>query len=370
MFVEEQSSIVGKTIEEAGLRNLPEMYLMEIDREGHVVAAVSSEERLQANDRLVFVGVVESIIDLQKIPGLMPAADQVFKLDSPRSERRLVEAVVSNSFPFLNMTIRESRFRSHYNAAIVAVARNGERINMKIGDISLQAGDTLLLEAHASFQEVQRNSRDFFLVSIVENSELPKHEKTWMARLILFAMIVLAATEVISMFKSAMMAAGLMIGTRCCRGSQAKNAIDLGVLITIAAGLGLGKAMEVSGAAQWLAESCIQSVGNHPHVVLAMIYLLTMILTNLITAKAAAVLIFPIAVASAQTLGGLSVTPFVVALTISAAASFATPIGYQTNLMVYGPGGYRFTDYLRLGIPLSLLVGMVSLILIPMVWPF
>ena len=141
--MEPNSPLVGRSIEEAGLRGLDGLFLMEIDRGGHVIAAVSPTERLEAGDRLVFVGVVESVVELQKIRGLRPANDQVFQLDDPRSERVLVEAVVSNTCPFLGREIREGRFRSTYDAVVIAVARNGERLKQKIGDIRLEAGDTL-----------------------------------------------------------------------------------------------------------------------------------------------------------------------------------------------------------------------------------
>ena len=368
MIVQPGSALVGKSIGQAGLRSLPGMYLMEIDRRGHVIAAVSSEDHIEANDRLVFVGVVESVVDLQRIPGLQPATEQVFKLDAPRSERCLIEAVVSNSCPYVRQTIRESRFRSNYNAAVIAVARNGQRIRKKIGDIELLAGDTLLLEAHPSFAELQRNSRDFFLVSQVQDSSPPRHEMAWVARMILGGMVIAIASEQLPIVTAAFLAAGLMIATRCCRWSEAKRSLEWGVLLTIGAGLGLGKAMESSGAAVLIARGLIEMVGEHPQAVLAMVYAITMVLTNLITAKAAAVLIFPIAVAAAGRLGA-DPMPFAIAIIIAAAASFATPIGYQTNLMVYGPGGYRFSDYVRLGVPLSLIVWLVASLVTPVVWP-
>src|SRR5690606_867881 len=139
-------------------------------RDDHVIAAVPPDAPIQANDRLVFVGVVDSVIDLQKIPGLIPAADQLFKIDEPRSHRCLVEAVVSSSCRFLGMTIKEAKFRTHYNAVVIAVSRDGERVRKKIGDIVMRPGDTLLLETHPSFADVQRNSRDFYLVSRVADS--------------------------------------------------------------------------------------------------------------------------------------------------------------------------------------------------------
>ncbi len=380
MLVEGGSPLVGKTIEEAGLRHLPGMYLMEIDRAGEVLAAVSPNAKLQAADRLVFVGIVESVVDLQKIPGLKPATDQTFQLDGPRSSRRLIEAVVSNNCPFNRMTIRDAKFRSHYNAAVIAVARDGQRIRKKIGDIELRPGDTLLLEAAPSFVERQRNSRDFFLVSEVENSTPPRFERAWMARSILLVMVIVVGLEQVTMLKAAMATAGLMIAARCCRWSEAKRAIDWGVLLVIGAGLGIGKAMQVSGAAVNIANSLLatlqtmfgfwgEEVSDHPRAVLALVYGVTMVLTNLITAKAAAVLIFPIAVATAANLG-VDIMPFAIAVMVAAAASFATPIGYQTNLMVFGPGGYRSSDYLRLGGPLSVIVWIITIIVAPEYWPF
>ncbi|NOX53876.1 MAG: SLC13 family permease [Planctomycetes bacterium] len=375
MLVEPHSPLVGKTIEDAGLRHLTGMYLMEIDRGDHVLAAVSPHERIQGHDRLVFVGIVESVVELQRIPGLRPATDQVFKLNQPRSERCLIEAVVSDSCPILRQTIREAKFRTRYNAAVIAVARSGERIRKKIGDIVLQPGDTLLLEAHPSFLEQQRNSRDFFLVSAVEDSTPPRHERAWVARTILAAMVLTVALGLLSMLKAALAAAMLMIATRCCRASEAKRAVDLTVLLVIGAGLGIGKAVELSGAASFLAHHLIAVMGSHPWLVLATVYAITMVLTNLITAKAAAVLIFPIAMAAAENLSvqlGAPVDPmpFAIAVMMAAAASFATPVGYQTNLMVIGPGGYRASDFLRLGVPLSLLIWAVTVFLAPIVWPF
>ena len=369
MLVDSGSPLVGKTIEEAGLRHLPGMYLMEIDRDNHVMAAVSSSERLKADDRLIFVGIVESIVDLQKVSGLKPATDQLFKLDSPRSERCLIEAVVSNSCPYIRMSIRAAKFRSHYNAAVIAVARNGQRIRKKIGDIELIPGDTLLLEAHPSFIETQRNSRDFFLVSRVEDSTPPRLDRAWIARTILVAMVALVTTEQLSMLKASMLAAGLMIITRCCSGSEAKRSVDWGVLLVIAAGLGIGNGLKTSGTAVAIAEMLIGPVGQQPLLALAIVYGITMVLTNLITAKAAAVLVFPIAMAAAKSLGADDM-PFAVTVMVAAAASFASPIGYQTNLMVYGPGGYRISDFVRFGGPLTLVIGVITVLIAPQVWPF
>jgi K+/H+ antiporter YhaU regulatory subunit KhtT len=154
---------------------LPGLFLAEIDRDGVSMPAVSPREVLLAGDRLLFVGVVESVVELQKIHGLVPATEDVFHLQAPRPQRCLIEAVVSNSSPLLGKSIRDSRFRSHYNAVVVAVARNGQRLREKIGDIILHAGDVVLVEAHPSFADQHRNSRDFYLVSTIEGSNPPRH---------------------------------------------------------------------------------------------------------------------------------------------------------------------------------------------------
>ena len=376
MEIDSTSPLVGQTIEAAGLRHLPGMYLMEIDRQGHVLPAVSSETLLQANDHLVFVGVVASVVDLQKIPGLKPATDQLFKLDGPRSNRCLMEAVVSSSYPFLRMTIRESKFRAHYNAAIIAVNRDGVRLAGKIGDIRLQPGDTLLLESSPMFIEQQRNSRHFFLVSQVQDSAPMRHERAGMARLVML-LFILAASVMGSKgiqnaaLLAALPAALLMVLFRCTRAGDARRSVDWTVIIVMAAGLGIGEAMKVTGTAAFLTTQLtkvLNSLGGGHVMLVAMIYLVTVVLTNMITAKAAAVLVLPIAVAAA-TATDCSPQPLIIALIMGAAGSFATPFGYQTNMMVYGPGGYRSGDYLKLGIPLSMIVGLVTITIAPIVWP-
>ncbi len=368
MLVEKGGPLVGKSIEEAGLRSLPQLYLGEIERGDRVFPAVGPEEVLQGGDRLVFVGVVESVVDLNKIRGLMPAPEQVSKLTTPRSQRSLIEAVVSNSSPLVNKSVRAGGFRTIYNAVIIAVARNGERINQKIGDIVLQVGDTLLLEAPPSFARTHRNSRDFLLVSQVANSTPPKHERSVVAFSILIGMILLVTLNVLSMLQASLLAAGLMLLTRCISGAAARRSVDWQVLIVIASSFGLGKALEVTGAAEVIAGNLVRVAGGNAYLSLIIIYFVTMLFTEMITNNGAAVLMFPIALATANGLDANFAT-FAIAIMMAASASFSTPIGYQTNLMVYGPGGYRFTDYFRIGIPMNLLMATITLLIAPLVWP-
>jgi di/tricarboxylate transporter len=369
MLVEEGSALVGRSIEEAGLRHLQGVYLMEIEREGEILPAVSPQMRLHAHDRLIFVGIVDSVVDLQKIRGLKPATNQTFKIDAPDARRALFEAVVSNSSPIVDKSVREGRFRTRYDAAIIAVARNGERIRMKIGDIVIQPGDTLLLEAHPEFLDRMRHSRDFYLISRIRQYTPPRYDRAWLAMTILGGMVLAAAVLQVSLLKAGMVAAGLMVATKCCTIENARRSLDWRLLLAIGAALGIGKAMETSGAAGAIASTFIQIAGDNPLLALIVVYLLTACFTEVVTNNAAAVLVFPIAIATAYGLD-VSPRPFVFAIMIAASASFATPIGYQTNLMVYGPGGYRFSDFLRIGIPTGIVLFAAAMFLIPRAFPF
>lgn len=369
MMVEPGSSLEGKSIEEAGLRHLSGMYLMEIDRSERILTAVPPETKLQGRDRLIFVGIVESVVELQRIRGLKPATDQVFKLDAPSADRVLVEAVVSDTCPMVGKSVREGRFRSLYGAAVIAVARSGERIRKKIGDIVLRAGDTLLLATHPSFVDQQRNSRDFFLVSPVEGSHPMRHERGYLALGILAAMVIGLSVQLRSEVVVALAAAALMILTRCCSPAAARRSLDWQVLLVIAASIGLGAAMQKTGADRGIAEAMVAMAGTDPRVVLAVLYGVTMMFTEVVSNNTSAVIMFPIALATARSLG-VDPMPFVMSITVAASCGFATPIGYQTNLMVYGPGGYHFSDYVRFGGMLNLIVWAITVMLAPRIWAF
>jgi len=369
MLVEPYSPLVGRTIEQAGLRHLPGAFLAEIERGGTLLPAVAPMEVLRAEDRLVFIGVVDSVIDILRLRGLIPAPDQLYKLDEPRADRRLVEVAVSESSPVIGRTVRDSRFRSRYDAVVIAVARNGERLPGKLGDIVLRPGDLLLLETRLSFQKQNKNSRDFLLISELTHARFPRHDKAWLAMATLMAMVLVAAFGFLPMLEAALVAAIAMVATGCTSVNSARASIDWNVLVVIGAAMGIGAAMSASGAAEGVAHAWLKLAGNHPWLTLIAVYTITSLMTEVITNNAAAVLIFPIAMAAAQSMG-VSPWPYVACIMMAASASFATPIGYQTNLMVFGPGGYRFSDYLRIGVLLNLTLGVVAVVLAPLIWPF
>jgi di/tricarboxylate transporter len=372
MTVQPGSPIDGQTIEVAGLRHLPGAFLSAIERRGDTLVAVGPEQVLRGGDRLVFVGVVESVVDLQRIRGLAPATDQIFKLTASKLDRLLVEAVVSNSSPMVGVTIREGHFRTRYDAAVIAVYRNGTRLPGKLGDIVLHAGDALLLQAHADFVARNRDNRDFLLVSAIHGTQPVRHDRAWIALALMTAMILVASMESllgVSVFHAALLAAAALGATGCISAAAAWRSIDLPVLGAIVGALFIGIAMERTGLAAGLAGALVggfRPLG--PWGVLAGIYLVTLVCTELVTNNAAAALAFPIARATAESLDA-SFTPFVVVVAIAASAGFATPLGYQTHLMVYGPGGYRFSDFVRMGVPLDVICFLVTVLLTPLIYP-
>lgn len=361
--------LVGKTIAEAGLRALSFGYLAEIARDDRLITAVEPDRVLQGGDRLYFIGAPECASELRRIQGLRPANGNVHKLDVANHQRCLVEVVVGPEFPSLGRTVRDSRFRTRFNAVIFSLSREGKRVPGKLGDVSFRIGDTLLLEASHEFVEQYRFRRDFLLVSALNDSTPPDFHKAPMAMGILAIMVVISASGLLPIVQAGFMAAGAMIATGCITASRARRSVDLPVLVVIAASFALGNAMTVTGASAWVVGGVLGSVEVSPWLALVMVYALTVVFTETITNNAAAVLMFPIAVAVAEQLG-VSVLPYAIAVMFAASASFITPLGYQANLMVYGPGRYQFTDYARIGVPLSVLTGTVAVFLIPLIWRF
>ena len=372
MRVSAGSQIIGKSIAEAGLRNLPDLYLHAMVRDNQLITGLAPQMTLQEDDKLIFVGDVDAVIDVRKIRGLVPATNQLENVSGDPFSRRLVEVVVSEASPLIGLTIKEAQFRTRYNAVVLAVHRKGHHIEGKIGQIKINAGDTLLAESNDDFLRYYRQSHDFYLVSEVENSRPPVHSKAVLSLFILGLMIVLLTTNVIGRVAAIWLCGLLMIVTRCINGPTARKAINLQILIVIGAAMGIGKAVEQSGLAE-LASGHLLNLANTLNVgnygTLLLVFAMTSIAAQLMTNFGAAVIMFPIVISAAH---GLDVSPYPFVFTMMAAAgcNFMTPITYQTNLMVYGPGGYHFTDFQRLGIPLTLLVALIAVIVAPMVFPF
>jgi di/tricarboxylate transporter len=359
--------LVGKTVGEAGLRELERLYLVEIERGGSVVTAVPSEERLRGGDRLVFAGDTQAISDLLRINGIVPSVhDDEPSLSQDRAERRLVEAALSPQSDVLGLTIRDARFRDRYGAVVLAVARGGERVSGNLGNIRLKPGDVLLLEARPAFVSRQRYNKDFLLINDLE-TETPRHDRAWLSWGILLVLVGLAACSVLSMLNAALLGAAMMILTGCCTVGQAQKSVDVPVILTIAASFALGAALEETGAATFMAEGILALSTGQTLLTLFLVYCAVSFLTEVITNNAAAVLVIPVVLSMTNSMG-VPAEPFVIAVMMAASASFATPLGYQTNMMVFGPGGYRFSDFVKVGLPMNLLVGLTTVAVIATVY--
>ncbi len=371
MRVVKDGPLVGKTVEQAGLRHLKSLFLSEIYRGDHVFAAVKPDEVLEGKDRLHFVGVPDGVPQLKKIAGLVPGEEMNWDDIAPaEGPGRLLEAVVSRSSPMLGKTIKEGNFRGRYDAAVLAVRHHGEHVRKGIGGIRLRPGDTLLLLAGSDFRVRWGGARDFYLISKVADMPEIDTKKSLLTLAPLVLMVLLAATGVMDIFKAAVLAVLMLLITRAVTVVEARRSLELNVLIVIAAALGISQALTKTGAAAFLAHHLVESVAALGVMgLLAAVYFVTSLMTELITNNGAAALMFPIAF-KAATEAGHDPIPFVVAVAIAASASFATPIGYQTNLMVSGPGNYRFTDFLKVGVPLNLLIMVTALVAIRVGWSF
>ncbi|MEY3012059.1 MAG: hypothetical protein RIT45_794 [Pseudomonadota bacterium] len=342
---------------------------VEIDRDGHVLGAPRLDTVLRGGDRLVVAGALATVLAATKTQGLRKADDSTFDAASLGAERRLCEVVVSERCPLVGARVGDGSFRAAYGAAVLALARNGERVApAREGGWVLRAGDTLLVEASADFAARHRFHPHFHVVLGTGARAPAPRWQAIVALGTLFGMVGLAAMGVLDMLVAAVLAVLALLASGLVDRAVIREAVDLRVLFAIAAAFGVGGAIEQSGLASTVA-SAISQVATSPWGALVAVYLTTAVLTELMTNNAAAVLMLPIALATATRLE-VSPLPFAVVVMVAASASFATPMGYQTNLMVYGPGGYRFTDFLRAGVPMSVLVAVITLWLVPLLWPF
>ncbi len=371
MHVTQDFKFHNVCVEQAGLRDLKGLYLIEIIRGDERISPVTSKSVIQRGDRLIFTGLISTIAELQKVKGLELETGTNRALDHLKDgSAKLVDAVVSDQSSLLYKSIKQLKFRSQYDAGIVAVHRNNERIRSKIGDIILKPGDSLLLLAGTDFVEKYQHSNDFFVVSSLDTPAALKQsgKKGWFSIMMLIALIVTVTMGWLSMFKAAALAVMVLLMTKIITPQEAKKYIHFHVLLLIASSFGIGVAMRKTGLAESIANGLLgfgESLGLV--AILFMIYILTNLFTEMITNSAAAVMMLPIGIEMAHT---LAVDPIgmAVLITIAASASFITPIGYQTNLIVYGPGGYKFTDYVKVGLPLSLIVMMTSILMIYHIW--
>ena len=369
LIVVPDGPLVGKRLLDISVPGLRRFAPVEIQRGPAAIAAPRMDELLEAGDRLVFAAPSAELLAVHRVAGLAPL------LGTHQKARRgpdgvLIEAVVGPRCPLIGREVGDGSFRNLFGAAVIAVARDGARTSAaRLGTWELAVGDTLLLEADPGFVERHRYGSDLYLVS---DHGRPVAHAPWhgaFSLAVVACMATVAATGLSSLLLAAAGASCALLLVGVIRWDELAAEIEWRVLLAIVAALGLGAALADSGAAATLAHALVGLGEGSPWLTLAMIYLATMLTTELVTNNAAAVLMLPVALDAAAELG-VAWEPFVASLMIAASASFLTPIGYQTNMMVYGPGGYRFSDFTRLGTPVALAVAVVTLSLAPWLWPF
>lgn len=365
-FIETQvkrgSKLIGKSVETAGFRQLDGLYLVEIIRGEQSISPVAPDERLQVNDALVFAGETSAVEEINKKKLGLTLPKMVERMLEKKSS--VNEVVVSYNSSLIGTKVKDTDFRARFDAAIVAIHRNGERLKGKIGDQELRAGDVLLVFSGSDFLSRTKSSQAFYILTHTEDPEDFNVGKVILVFGSLIAAIILSAIGLISLLPALAIVLLIAILLKIVPLDEIRRGLDFDLILLIAFGLAFGKAMINSGASIYLADMLLKvNQIFHPSLFLMFIFFLTNILAAYITNKAAVAIMFPISVAVALE-AGFDPTPFILIVSFGAAANFITPLGYQTNLMVYGPGGYSFRDYLKVGIPITILyMVLASLIL-------
>ena len=361
------SPLVGQSVEEAGLRALGNAYLVHVRHGGEIIPS-SPEAVLRSGDVLMFRGSASMMESLLARPGLQRVVESVET--SEVTTLPLYEAVVAPTSELVGHSLKEVGFRERYQGVVVGIRRRDLPVDGSLSNVAIQPGDLLLVEAQNGFDRRWNQNRDEFYLVAPRRPEKPRVQrgKAPLALGILFAVIALAAIGVTSIVTAAFVGALAMIGTGCLRVQEARHAVDISVLLVIAAALGIGEAISATGLAATVAGGMVDAAAGLGVIgVIAAVYIATSIMTELITNNAAAALMLGVGLAAAEGMGA-SPEAFAVAVAIAASASFITPIGYQTNLMVMAAGGYKFADYTKSGIAVNLIVTTVALTMIWLVW--
>lgn len=367
LLVPSDAKFIGETLKDAGLFQVEGGHIIEIIRfDKEIISPVSEDEFIFGGDRLVFSGQVDEILKLRNSHQLVNAAHHVFSINEVDSNRKLRMANVRFSSSLVGMRMVDTDFEERNNMVLIAIAREGERINQSPREIVIEKGDTLLLECPPRSKSESALTPD---LQFFESSLIPQEgKKTLTSSLILLAMIICSSLNIIPLLQASFLAAFAMIILRCCSINQARESIDWGLLMVFAGSISLGSAIEYTGIASKIAEGILSVCGSNPMFALAGICFAATFLTEFTSNTATAAIFFPITYQIAVTLGVNPLT-FCVALMIAVSSSFATPIGSPTHMMVYGPGGYRFVDFMRIGLPMNFIILAADLFIVPLLFP-
>ncbi len=364
--VRKNSDLIGKTIEESGLRNMKGLYLVEIQRDNRKIFVVSNNLIISQDDILVFAGDTAPVAELTKSgSGLtIPSVGMLHK----KKQTEVVEIVISHNSSMIHKSLKEINFRSRYDAAVIGIHRNEERITSKLREVVLKAGDVLMLYSGGDFVSQSQGTRDFYFISRVKEFKKVEGYKIAIVMGGLLLAIFLAAMNIISLFMGLIILLMTSLVLNITTPKDLPRGIDYDLGLIIVMSLALGTAMIKSGAAYIIANGFIAAFLPLGKVgILFGIYLITAFLAAYITNKAAVAIIFPISLTMSVTLD-LNPIPFVLVVAYAAAANFMTPIGYQTNLMIYGPGGYAFKDFFKVGFPLTMIYMVVTVAILSLLY--
>ena len=367
LLVPSNNPYIGKTIGQAGFKEIRGGRLIEIIHFDEVISPVPDNEPIMGGDRLVFAGQIDEILDLKKSHGFVNADHHVFTMDEVDKNRQLRTAYITFGSSLINTTIGHSSFEKDNNMTLVAVARRGKRVEESPREVVLQAGDTLLFECPPRLNintEQLAEQLQFF-----DSPQVPNiGRKTFISTSIMIAMVVLSALNVIPLLQCAFLAAMAMLVLGCCNANQAMKAINWDILMVFAGSVVLGLAIQKTGIAERLAFGILDVCGSNPIVVMTAICLVGTFITEFISNTAAGAMFFPIMYEAAEKLG-YEPYPFLIALMISVSSSFATPIGSPTHMLVYAPGGYRFSDFIRIGLPMNFIILAANIFIVNIVYP-
>lgn len=363
--VTSSSKLIGRTIEENGLRNLDSLFLIEVVRRGRLISPVKPEEYLEPGDKLIFTGDISKVLTLQQFDGLSLFAEQDGLLRD-----NLTEVVIKPDSAVIGKSLKSAGFRARFDSAVVAIRREGGTLSGKLGEIVIQSGDFLVLAVGKDFSSRTNLSKNFFILSGHQPDNMLYG---WRDKLVVFGFIATIAASVLTSFtllKCLFFYIALLIFTGCLTVNEMKRRFPLEIWMIVLSALTLATAMENSGVSLLLANTVESFLHGHSvFFVFAVVFVLTVIITELVTNNAAAALMFPIAYNMALGLG-VNPLPFVMAIAFAASGSFISPYGYQTNVMVFNAGNYRLADFVKFGLPVSMTYATVVLVMIPIVFPF
>ncbi|SUZ47213.1 uncharacterized protein METZ01_LOCUS67 [marine metagenome] len=372
--VSAESPLVGRTCKERAVNKNYDITVLDILRDGKLISKNIRDTFIHPEDILFVRGSLENFLRMKEVEKVTMLTDEKLTQDElVHDDNTLVECLITNQTDLVGKSLMEINFRRRFGSFILAIRREGEILRKKIAHVVLQAFDTLLIYGPIEKIKELSDSGDFIVLGEIE-ATLQKHKYWWVSVAVILGTVILAALGIVPILKGALIGTIFLLVIRVITANEAYQSINWQVIVLIAALIPLGIVIQKSGTAFWIG-TVLNDIANtfnpliRPTIMLSLVYLVTIILTEMTSNAATAIIMTPIAISAAQQMG-LDPRTFVFAVCFAASASFITPIGYQTNLMVYGPGGYKFTDYVRVGLPLAIVLWCIATWLIPIFWPF